>query len=411
MTERPAALRLLVVAMVVDTFGGGLLAPFELIYGLRVAHLSLPLAGLLLSVGSAASIALGPLAGAVVDRFGPLRVVIAANLLGIGGCMSLLGLTDAWGYGLAAVLLSGYLRIFWASFVPMVASLTPQTNLDQWFGRFRGARSIGLTAGQGLSGLAFVLGAQTGLMALVVVDAVSFAVAIALTGLAAAQVYPRRGWRAEAWPVGGAYRAAISDRVNLALAGLNVVATTLIVAPVLGLPVFLLQNLGQPNWTPGVVAGLTTATAAVGLVAASRLVRGRRRLRNLQLALAVFALALGLLLAAPVVPAVMLGLVAMSAVLLGIGEAIYAPTADALPTALAPVHLRGRYAALHQLAWGISETLAPALVGVALVGSGAGLWGALILLAILAIAGYRLLEGPTHDRDGQPGEVIPPASS
>ena len=67
--------RLLVGAMFVDTVGGGLLTPFELVYALKIAHLSLASAGIVLSVASAVGIAVGPLAGAAVDRVGPTRVV------------------------------------------------------------------------------------------------------------------------------------------------------------------------------------------------------------------------------------------------------------------------------------------------------------------------------------------------
>src|SRR5436190_2200079 len=45
--------RLLVGAMFVDTVGGGLLTPFELVYALKIAHLSLASAGIVLSVASA----------------------------------------------------------------------------------------------------------------------------------------------------------------------------------------------------------------------------------------------------------------------------------------------------------------------------------------------------------------------
>jgi MFS family permease len=60
--------------------------------------------------------------------------------------------------------------------------------------------------------------------------------------------------------------------------------------------------------------------------------------------------------------------------LLGLGEALYAPTADALPAALAPLDLRGRYAALHQMAWGISDTIAPTLAAAAVAAGNSALW-------------------------------------
>jgi nitrate/nitrite transporter NarK len=98
--------------MFLDTFGGGLLVPFELIYALKIAGLSLPTAGSILSLGAAATIVVGPVAGEASDRFGPVRVVVAANVLGVIGCLSLLLWTNALGYTLAALLLSAALRTF-----------------------------------------------------------------------------------------------------------------------------------------------------------------------------------------------------------------------------------------------------------------------------------------------------------
>lgn len=65
------------------------------------------------------------------------------------------------------------------------------------------------------------------------------------------------------------------------------------------------------------------------------------------------------------------------------GEAIYARTADALPAALAPPYLRDCYAALHQMARGVSETITPALVSVTLPSGSYTLW---VVLAVLAVA-------------------------
>jgi len=396
--------RLLIAAMFVDTFGGGLLVPFELVYALKVVNLSLPIAGLILSIGAGASIAAGPVAGAAVDRLGPVRVVVAANLLGVAGCASLLLWTSAWGYGLAAFLLSANLRIFWAAYTPLVASIAAADELERWFGRLRGARYVGLSAGQALSGLAFVAGETDGLRMIVIANGLSFAAVVAFV-LLAVRGAPITA-AAEERDSRGGYRAALADRVNVALAGLNVAATVLLTAPILALPVFVLEQLDMSTWVPGLVTGLVTATAAAGLIFVSRLVRGRRRLRNMQLAISLWTVAFLFFLVAPISASFAYVVLFSGAFLVGVGEAIYAPTADALPAALAPLHLRGRYAALHQMAWGVSETVAPALVAVALASSAYTLWATLAALAIATTLAYRTLEQPAGERDGVAGAEI-----
>src|SRR5437764_1095621 len=291
---------LLVAAMLIDTLGGGLLTPFELIYALRIMHLSLATAGAILSVAAAAGIAVGPVAGAAVDRLGPARVAALANLFGAVGCLSLLLWTTGAGYAVAAFLITVHMRVFWGAFTPLVASIAEAHELEKWFGRLRSARFIGLASGEGLSGLAFIGGQQGGLRLLVVADAISYVVTLGLLLLAG------RGLRVRSDPggdesesMGRGYRAALADRVNLAFAALNVAATLLLIAPVLALPVFALDHLHLATWVPGLLAGFMTATAAAGSLFSIRLVRGRRRLRNLQLATALWALSFTAFLLAP----------------------------------------------------------------------------------------------------------------
>jgi MFS family permease len=397
--------RLLIGAMFVDTLGGGLLTPFELIYALKIAHLSLAAAGAVLSVAAAAGIALGPLAGAAVDRIGAARVVAAANLLGVAGCLSLLLWTDGWGYGVGAFFLGANMRTFWAAFTPLVASIATAAELETWFGRLRGARYVGIVSGEGLSGVFFVGGLQTGLRLLVIANGLSFVVALALV-LSAARVRGAPAVASAEEPTRRGYRLVLADRVNVALAGLNVLATLLLIAPVIVLPVFVLERLNLPTWLPGALAALLTATAAVGLLFGARLVRGRRRLRNLEIAAVLWGIGCAVFLLAPL--AIALAYVALVAgvLLLALGEAFYAPTADALPAALAPLDLRGRYAALHQMAWGISEAIAPTLGAATLAAGNSALWLTLAAIALATALAYRVIEGPVRDRDGVAGADI-----
>lgn len=413
MDDQTRRRRLLIAAMLVDTLGGGLLSPFELIYALKIAGLSLTSAGVILSVAAAAGIAVGPVAGAAVDRIGPVRVVAVANGLGVGGCLSLLLWTNGYGYALGAFFLSANMRVFWGAFTPLVASIASGAELEQWFGRLRGARYIGIVSGEGLSGLVFLAGVHNGLRLLVIANGLSFVAALVLV----LAVAPSRRTIADHEPdqpaEHGGYRQVLRDRVSVALAGLNIAATLLLIAPILVLPVFILDRVHLATWIPGVLAAFLTATAAVGLLFGARLVRGRRRLRNLEMAATLWALGCGAFLLAPAGAVIAYGALFAGALLLGLGEALYAPTADALPAALAPAELRGRYAALHQMAWGVSEAVAPTLGTATLAAGNAVLWLTLTAIAGGAALAYRALERPTAGRDGVAGteltsaEVVP----
>ena len=84
------ARRLLLGAMLVDTLRSGLIVPFALLFGTQLVGLSLAETGIGLSIGTGLGIAAGPIAGELVDRFGPMRVVVAANALSVAGCAGLL---------------------------------------------------------------------------------------------------------------------------------------------------------------------------------------------------------------------------------------------------------------------------------------------------------------------------------
>jgi hypothetical protein len=300
------------------------------------------------------------------------------------------------------------MRVFWAAFTPLVASIAAADELERWFGRLRAARYVGIVAGEGLSGIFLVGGVAAGLRLLVIANGLSFLVALALVvaALPAGGPVTDRGHEEEE-PRSG-YSRALADRVNVAAAALNVPATLLLIAPILVLPVFVLERLKLPAWLPGVLAALLSATAAIGLLFGSRLLYGRRRLRNLEIAAVLWAVACAVFLLAPLTIALAYCALVLGVLLLGLGEAFYAPTADALPAALAPRALRGRYAALHQMAWGISESIAPTLGALTLAVGNAALWLTLAGTAAVTAFLYRVLEKPTGRRDGIAGVELPP---
>jgi len=75
------------------------------------------------------------------------------------------------------------------------------------------------------------------------------------------------------------------------------------------------------------------------------------------------------------------------------------------------VHLRCRYAALHQMAWGVSEAITPALVAVALASGDYTLWLILAALALATVIAYRALEHAAGTRDGIAGAEVSTAAA
>jgi hypothetical protein len=142
---------------------------------------------------------------------------------------------------------------------------------------------VGIVVGGSISGLFFLAGLATGLRLLVVANGLSFVCAFGPI-FAAFEVDGWPAWTtsAEGGPT-GSYRPVLADRVNLTLASLNILATLLMIIPILMLPVVILEDLHLPTWLPGVLAALLTGTAAIGLAALIAFTRNQPALHQVPL--------------------------------------------------------------------------------------------------------------------------------
>jgi len=397
--------RLLLASALIDSLGSGLVAPFSLLFGYVVVGLSLPVTGLAAAIASGVAMAAGPIAGSLVDRHGAARVAAAGNVLAAAGGVGLLLSREVIAFTLASLVCAAAQRTFWASFSPLIAETVHAGHRERWFGRIRAARFLGITVGGALAGPALLLGERSGLQLIVAADVATYIVAAILL-YATRKAAVRLSTPDERVPQG--YRRALSDRANLFLAGLNITCTLMATAPLLAMPVFLLDR-GAPLWLPGIVSATIAATLAVALLVIPRWTTGRSRLAVLAIAAAtwsagclVFTVTAG---SAGRVVIVSL----LAAALLGAAEAAYTPTADALPLALAPRGLAGRYSAVHQFAWGVSGTVAPLLTAALLTAGPDWVWLVLAGVALAAAGAYAAAWPGVRARAGQVGSVPAPA--
>lgn len=406
------ASRMLLIAMLIDTLGSGLSMPFELLFGHVVVGLSLPEVGLGITIGTGAAIAVGPIAGAFVDRMGATRVMAAANVMSAIGCLALVVVHGLVPFIVVSFVLAGAQRAFWAAYAPLVAEFVAGDQLETWFGRFRGIRYAGIAAGAAAASVALLPGQEVGLRIVIGLDALSYLGAMAMLLVAVRS----RDWRPmqrhlETDPspspeVQVGYLPALRDGTNVLLAVANVTATLIIVTPLLALPVFVLDSLGLPVWLPGLLAAIAALSTMVPSLLSGRLTRGHPRLGLLALAATLWATGSMLFAISAWTPALWLLLLPAAMVALGVGEALYAPTADALPLALAPIGLAGRYSAIHQSAWGISGTIAPTFAVYLLLAGPDALWLTLAAASIVLAVTYLGLQRRVGVRAGIAGTSV-----
>jgi hypothetical protein len=291
-------------------------------------------------------------------------------------------------FGLNSGVCAFAVRGFYSAFTPMISLMSPPDEREKWFGRLRGARSVGITAGGGLASLAMLAGERIGLRLIVGGDASTYVIAAAMVvGRGRAYERPMPS-RRDAGSSG--YAVALADRGNVVLASLNVLCTILATAPLLALPVFVLAEFPSALWLPGVLSAVVSVVLAVAIVAVPRATRGSGRLHVLALSVLLYA-ATGISFALAGLPsvAVGIGLLFLAAALLGLAGAVYAPTADALPLVLAPPGMAGRYTAMHQFSWGVASVVSPILVSSSASISPYAVWIALAALAFVTAGGYQ----------------------
>ncbi|WP_314219544.1 MDR family MFS transporter [Streptomyces zaehneri] len=381
----------LIVAQVVDALGTGLFLPFAVVYFHAAKGISLTTVGVMLSVAALLSLPAGPLAGPMVDRVGPRRVVIASNLIRVLTFTGYVFTDVPWQLVvLVTVTLWGE-----SQFRPAAAALVAQVadggQRARWYAMERALRNVGIGVG-GLLGSALVgWGGTSGYTAVVVLNAVSF---LAAAGLVAA-------WRrpavpdpsgahlcgADPAPRRGGYREVLADRafrgvlVTVCVFALCDLALTVL------LSAYVIEARGLPAWQPGTLFAINTVLVVLGQTAVARAVERYRRPRVLQAAAVLWTVSFALF---AVVPGehtgIAFGALALGMVVFTAAELLQAPTSSALTVAMAAERVRGRYLGLEELMWGLARVLAPTLF-TWLLARGPGLpWLALGLCCLAAVA-------------------------
>ncbi len=349
----------LLTALGVDNFGSGLFLPVVLLYVTRVVGLPLAVAGTVVAVGTVAGLAVPPVAGRLVDRAGPRRVVIAAELVQALGAVTYLAARGPAAVAAAAVLLAAGQQAFYSALFALIADVAGDGPKDHPYAVAGMVRStcfgLGGLAAAGLLSLA----GQHAYQLAVIVDAVSFVLCALLLALLVRD--PGHARRAARVASPGRARV-LADRPFLVL----IVATSLAVLPgdlfLSGMSVYLLSKLHTLPWLPGTLLALLTGLNSVGATAALRVTRGLRRTTAMALGAGLYVLWCAASLAALAIPPGWRPAELLAAtLLLAAAGLLFGSRANALAEAAAPGPVRGRYLAAYQYGFTVPGVIAPAV--------------------------------------------------
>ncbi|MET9666300.1 MFS transporter [Streptomyces sp. NPDC006475] len=371
------------VALVVDALGTGLLRPFLLLYGVMVLRLSAPATGIAMTAGVVVGLGCMPAVGRWLDRGARSTVVAASMLVRVLGVVLLLATPAGyvWPFAAAALLLGIGNQAWPAAHAALVATVAHGRQRDTALAAGRALRNAGMGVGA-LLATACLAGGATALQALAAITGLAYLTAAALAWSVRLHADP-----AAAPPEGG--DDGPPPRMGALLAA-NVVYAFCLNVPEIALPLVLVTQLhASPVWSAAIFVANTVLVVTLQVPLTVLMSRFPRRT---VLALAGVVLAasyLGFLAATSLVPGWGAPAVAAVSVVCTLGEILYAGSATALATALAPAHVLGRTLARFQLSTGFGLAVSPAVITALAPQGPAALWGTLAgatLLSASAVA-------------------------
>jgi MFS-type transporter involved in bile tolerance (Atg22 family) len=169
------------------------------------------------------------------------------------------------------------------------------------------------------------------------------------------------------------------------------------------LAVYVVATLHLAAWIVGMLFTLNSVLAAAGQAPVTLLTRRISHRHVLRGAAVIWAVALGLLWAAAILPRVArIGVLIAAITIFTLAEILQGPVINALVVEIAPPGNPGAYLSVYQLSWSVGQTIAPAvLLGLLSAGSPA-LWATTIGLCLIIFLSINHLTPRTDRTDHKP---------
>ncbi len=344
--------------------GNGLTLSLFVIYLHNVRGFSTTFATLLLALSAVVGIGSAPLWGSMTDRLGPIRVIFFAYSCDAAALVF-------WALAhtheeaiLAALFIAVFGGAAWGPASTMLSRLVAPEHRQRAFGFNFMLVNLGIGFGGLISASVVNLQRPGTFVALYIFNAgvIVFAAFYYLTlrrhGGPIKVHHEDPVKNAEGW------REVMRDR---RLVRYVVAAIFLMVGGYgsldAGLSLFVVNNLKLSVHSIGVIWFFNTSTIVLAQLWVLNRIEGKSRTRVMGIVAAFwffFWVILETTLALPA--AASISMLCLAMVVFAIGETILQPVGSAIVNDIAPEHLRGRYNAASGLSWGISGTLAPAIM-------------------------------------------------
>jgi MFS family permease len=350
---------LLQAGVLLNFFGNGLVGPFLVIYLHFVRGIPIAVAGLAIGTGGVIATASAIVAGALVDRVGARKSLVAAMTANAVAYASYTQVHTGW----QAFLVGGAVGFGTGAYGPSVQTLLSSlVNAEQRpaaFSQQRMSAMVGLGLGAIAGGLIAAGGRPEDFELLLLLDATTFlGFAVLLLRL------PNP--TAKTQQASGGYREVMRDRRLLLLAVVNLVLVSAGVAPVLVLlPAFARGQAHVPAAAIGLIFAVNTTVIVLAQLRITQAVARRNPMRAMAVGSGLWVVTWLLVLGSGSVLRgwAAAGVIGLAMLFYAVGECIYTATITPTAASIAPGTLRGRYLAVIGFAWQAGFVVGPATGG------------------------------------------------
>jgi MFS family permease len=406
--------KLLLSTVAIETLGTGLVLPFGFIYLHEVRGFSIETAGTLLAVPAIVGMAVVGPAGALIDRLGARRIILAGMTAQMLGNVLLAFSSTPLMAALALGLLGAAHGVFWPGFNAMIGAVVPSGIRQRYFGINFTLVNLGIGIGGLLAGSIVDVHRPGTFIAIYLGNALSFLAPLAVllgplrhvSGKADHPVSELDGS-----PIRTSYLDILRDKAMVPVIALTFLSAFVGYAQTEAGFTAYARLVGQVSTrTIGYAFAANTAAIVLLQLLVLQRIEGRRRTRVILVLSGLWSVSWlmtglsGLLPGSPTAAVLVVGGMAVFA----LGETLLQPTIPAITNDLSPDHLRGRYNAVMAGAFQLAAISGPVVAGVML---GARFNVAFIGMLIVGCAVMALIAFAAERRiPAQANGVKPPAA-
>jgi MFS family permease len=388
-----APLRRFFLGVFVSCFAIGLTLSLYVVYLHNVLHFSTSFSTLLLATCSLAGLLSSPLWGSLTDRIGPVKVLLIAGVTDAGALVYWAYVDSERSAIVGGLLLAVFGGAGWGPGSTLLVRLVAPDHRQRAYGFNFMLVNFGIGCGGLVSASVVDLHHPLSFRWLYLGNAI---VSLAASGFYVTlwrygrvrdeQPHERSPERRDGWA------EVLRDRrlvlfvigsIILMLGGYSAVDA--------GLSLFVVNNLHMSVHVIGIFLFVDTTVIVLAQLVIINVINGRSRTRVLAVVgilWCFFWLILAVSLALPAFIAIVA--ISLAMVVFAVGETMLSPVGPAIVNEIAPEHLRGRYNAAQGLSWGLSSTVAPAIIA-AFFDNGLSNWWPLSVGALSLASGAFML--------------------